>query len=94
MKSKRENHSQQSTEVSMSVRRTIVLATLWLASLIVVSTWTAAQARNDGPTVYSGETFGFRVSSPGGKEGVLVIRINGQWVEAQLSPRVSPVKNR
>jgi hypothetical protein len=79
----------------MSVRRTIVLAALWLASLIVVSTWTAAQARNDAtPTVYSGENLGFRVSSPGGKEGALVIRTNGQWVEAQLSPRVSPVKNR
>ena len=94
MKSKTRNHSVQSTEVYMSVRRTIVLAALWLASLIVVSTWTAAQApqaRNDA-TVYSGENFGFRVSSPGGKEGVLVVRINGQWVEAQLSARVSPVK--
>jgi hypothetical protein len=77
----------------MSVRRAIVLAALWLASLIVVSTWTAAQARNDAtPTAYAGENFGFRASQPGGKEGVLVIRINGQWVEAQLSARVSPVK--
>jgi hypothetical protein len=75
----------------LRARRVVVLGALWLASVIAISALTAAQVRNTA-TVYSGENIGFRPSSPGGKMGVLVVRINGEWVDAQLAPRLSPAK--
>jgi hypothetical protein len=45
------------------------------------------------PTVISGDDIGFRVEGLRGKTtpvGKLVIRLNGQWVEPELSDAVQP----
>lgn len=45
------------------------------------------------PTVISGDDIGFRVEGLRGKTtpvGKLVIRLNGQWVEPELSEPVQP----
>jgi hypothetical protein len=46
-----------------------------------------AAPRLQAPTIIAGNDLGFRVESHKGVTpvGVLVVRINGQWVEAQFS---------
>ena len=44
------------------------------------------------PEVLTGENIGFRPAQEGSRVGTLVIRIDGKWVEAQLSPRMWPAK--
>jgi hypothetical protein len=48
------------------------------------------------PTVIAGNDLGFRVESHKGNTpvGSLVVRINGQWVEAQFSFGIKPVTAR
>jgi hypothetical protein len=51
------------------------------------------------PQVLSGEDFGFKINpkaqrSGAAQVGQLVVRINGQWVEAQFAPRVQMVPLR
>ena len=69
-----------------------LLAVLWLASLVVVSAWTTAQQVRNTQVVYSGDNIGFRPTLAGGSEGTLVVRINGQWVEAKFAARFNPAK--
>jgi hypothetical protein len=66
----------------MSVRARVVLIVIWLASFVGVGVWaqTPPQQR-----VISGADLGFRVDGQardGTPTGKLVVRINGQWVEA------------
>ena len=66
----------------MSVRARVVLSVIWLASLVGVGVWaqTPPQQR-----VISGGDLGFRVEGQtrdGTPTGKLVVRMNGQWVEA------------
>ena len=44
--------------------------------------------RNASPVILSGEDIGFRVDATrnGVPVGVLVVRVNGKWVEAQAQP--------
>ena len=46
------------------------------------------------PEVVTGDNIGFRPAQEGSRVGTLVIRIDGQWVDAQLSagPRMLPAK--
>ena len=46
------------------------------------------------PAVLAGEDIGFRPAQEGSRVGTLMIRIDGKWVEAQLSggPRMMPAK--
>ena len=46
------------------------------------------------PVVYAGDDLGFRIDSEigGVKRGTLVIRVDGEWVEAQFAAKVRPVK--
>jgi hypothetical protein len=58
--------------------------------IAMTATWTYAQVvRVDPvtPTVVSGEDVGFRIEGNRGGTpvGTLVVRMNGQWVEADLS---------
>jgi hypothetical protein len=71
--------------------------TAWIASLIVVAIATFAYAQTRAPQnrVLSGNDVGFRVEgmdSSGKPSGVLVLRINGQWVEVGGFAEVRPVK--
>lgn len=70
------------------------LVAMWVLSLVVAGVLSAiatAQVNRQTPRVVSGADLGFRVNgqdrNTGKPVGVLVIRINGEWVE--VSPGVS-----
>ena len=85
----------------MSIRSRLVVATLWLLSLVFVGTLAAGQHLGfnplEEPIVVSGDDIGFRVEGyvgdfPGGP---LVIRLNGEWVEPKSpGPAAVPVHSR
>ena len=66
---------------------------LWLASLLVTGILVSAQTRRDPGTVISGTDIGFRPEGWNGKArtGTWVVRINGEWVEAQGSVKAVQV---
>jgi len=77
------------------MRRWLVL---WLASLVVVavlvSVLTAAQTNQANQRVLSGTDIGFRIDRSdraGRPVGALVVRINGNWVEATYAATPAPV---
>ena len=64
----------------------LVMIPLLLGTLLMAGVWVRAQAvRPQTPTVISGSDLGFRVDGHSGSTpiGVLVVRINGQWVEVE-----------
>jgi hypothetical protein len=64
----------------------LVIITSILGTLLMAGVLVHAQAvRPQPPTVISGPDLGFRVDSRKGNVpvGVLVVRINGQWVEVE-----------
>jgi len=69
----------------MSLCARIALALLWVASLVVVGSLVSAQTRRDPGSIISGGDIGFRPEGWNGKArtGTFVVRINGEWVEAQ-----------
>jgi hypothetical protein len=80
--------------------RFVVLA-LWLLSLVAVGSLVHAQDRvpaPTGPTVFSGADIGFQAVQSSGKTviGKLVIRVNGQWKDAEFQSigRVQPLSMR
>jgi hypothetical protein len=75
----------------MSLRQRIGVLVVWLASLIAVGAW--APAPQGEPKVISGGDIGFRVDRQerGVPMGRLVVRVNGQWVEAGFAPGISRV---
>jgi hypothetical protein len=82
----------------MTLRTRIVVATLWIVSLALVGSLASAQVRRPEPpaAVISGTDIGFRPEGWQGKvrTGTWVVRIDGQWVEAASSPKISPVTTR
>ena len=76
----------------MSFSSRIILIVVWVVSLVAAGVMTHAQApsqpplRAQAPTVLSGSDVGFRVDGRKGSAavGVLVVRINGQWVETEF----------
>jgi hypothetical protein len=77
----------------MSVRKIALVVALWVVSLFAVGTLVRAQVLTSPnkfpePKVISGADFGMRVESQqnGVLLGPLVVRVNGQWVEAQIAP--------
>ena len=83
----------------MSVRRWLVVGVLWVVSLFAVGSIVAAQIPNMKevtPKVLAGPDVGFRVEATQGDRvvGQIVVKVNGNWVEATLgsSRRVSPLK--
>ena len=72
----------------MQKRIGVILA--WALSLVAVGALTHAQApasQAKAPTIISGSDLGFRVDKSNGNTpvGTLVVRINGQWVEADFN---------
>jgi hypothetical protein len=64
-----------------------------LLALVASGTWVLAQSVQPKPvfpTVISGDDIGFRMESRTGSRptGRLVVRINGQWVEAEFAAGV------
>jgi hypothetical protein len=88
-----------SREAIMVNRSRLVVAALWVLSLVGVGGLTRAeddQARPDPLTleqfvVYSGSDIGFRVYKPLEKvpTGRLVVKMNGRWTEVEIKPSES-----
>jgi len=74
----------------MTIRARILIAVLWIGSLLAVGAVTYAQSqarefrRLPEPKVMTGGDIGFRVDGVYGNmpTGTVVIQVNGQWVEA------------
>lgn len=66
---------------------------LWLASLMLTGILASAQTRREAGAVISGGDIGFRPEGWNGKArtGTWVVRINGEWVDAQGSMKAVPV---
>lgn len=82
------------------MRFRLVVVALTIVFAAVAWQWTAAQAiavKPVTPRVMSGGDVGFRVEGLRGDTpvGRLVVRVNGRWVEAELSGAVqSPLSTR
>jgi len=72
------------------IRISVVL--LWLVSLVLTGILASAQTRRDAGAVISGADIGFRPEGWNGKArtGTWVVRINGEWVDAQGSMKAVP----
>ena len=72
------------------IRFSVVL--LWLASLVLTGILASAQTRREAGAVISGGDIGFRPDGWNGKArtGTWVVRINGEWVDAQGSMKAVP----
>ena len=73
----------------MSIRTIVVLACLWVFSLIAVRTMSAQSYATNPlpePKILSGSDFGVRIDGEqnGRPVGLLVVKINDKWVEVQL----------
>ena len=69
----------------MTARSRWIFVLLWFVSLVVVGAGAAAQTRRETGAVISGTDIGFRPEGWNGKArtGTFVVRINGEWMEAQ-----------
>ena len=81
------------------MRKRIGLIVAWAVSLVAVGVLAHAQApAPDGktPTVIAGNDVGFRVDRYNGSTpvGTLVVKVNGQWVEADFSVVIKRLSNR
>jgi hypothetical protein len=76
------------------IRFSVVL--LWLASLVLTGILASAQTRREAGAVISGGDIGFRPDGWNGKArtGTWVVRINGEWVDAQASMKAVPATTR
>jgi hypothetical protein len=63
-----------------------------LASLVLTGILASAQTRRESAAVISGGDIGFRPEGWNGKArtGTWVVRINGEWVDAQGSMKAVP----
>jgi len=78
----------------MSVTSRWIVALLWLASLVAVVA--AAQTRREAGAVIAGDNIGFRPEGWNGKArtGTFVVKVNGEWVEAQSVMKAVPATTR
>jgi hypothetical protein len=83
----------------MTTRSWLVLGVVWLISLVAVGTVVSAQAPLwrpvPTPKVLFGDDVGFRVEGVRGEvpTGVIVIKVNGDWVEVQVGgPKPGPIR--
>jgi hypothetical protein len=79
----------------MSIRRIAAVAVLWVASLFLVGTIAKGQSHSIypvPPTVVSGPDFGFRIEGEqnGVPVGLLVVKIDGKWVQARIGSTKGP----
>ena len=77
------------------VRRFTVIV-LWVASLVLTGILVSAQTRRDPAAIISGADIGFRQEGWNGKArtGTWVVRVNGEWVEAQGVIKAVPATTR
>ena len=77
------------------VRRFTVIV-LWVASLVLTGILVSAQTRREPAAIISGTDIGFRPEGWNGKArtGTWVVRVNGEWVEAQGAIKAVPATTR
>jgi hypothetical protein len=80
----------------MTLRSRLLMAVLWIASLVFVGAIATAQTRRDPSAVISGGDIGFRPEGWQGsaRTGTFLVRINGQWVEAIATTKMLPATTR
>ncbi len=81
----------------MHTRSRVLVVLLWLVSLVVTGAVAAAQSsRREPAAVISGNDIGFRPEGWNGKArtGTWLVRINGEWVEAQGAFKTVPATTR
>jgi hypothetical protein len=82
----------------MTLRARILMAVLWIGSLVFVGAIATAQtvARPDSAPVISGGDIGFKPDGWRGtaRTGTWMVRIDGKWVEAVASTHASPATTR
>jgi hypothetical protein len=80
----------------MTISSRWVVVLLWLVSLVAVVSVVAAQTRRDPGTVITGDNIGFRPEGWNGKArtGTWVVRVNGEWVDAQTAMKAMPATTR
>ena len=75
----------------MSIRTAVIVAVLWLVSLISVATAREQPAQGVplDAKILSGDDIGFRIDSMQGNVpvGTFVIRLNGKWVETRSTTK-------
>ena len=79
----------------MSTRARLVVAMLWIVSLVAVAAVAGDQKVPAGSSgeIVSGGDIGFRVESMQGHipVGTLVIRWKGQWIEPAMTKKIVPI---
>ena len=81
----------------MTARSRYIVALVWLVSLMAAAAVGAAQiSRREPAPVISGNDIGFRPEGWNGKarSGTWLVRINGEWVEAQGAFKTVPATTR
>ena len=80
----------------MARRVRFTMFVVWVASLVITGILASAQTRRESAAVISGGDIGFRPEGWSGKArtGTWVVRINGEWVEAQGSVKAVPATTR
>jgi hypothetical protein len=83
-------------EVDMSVRSRVIIAALWIVSLVGIGVIASAQPRREPDAVITGSDIGFRPEGWRGKArtGTWVVRINGEWVDALAAMKTQPATTR
>jgi hypothetical protein len=79
----------------MSLRTGFLVASAWAVSLVGVGLWAADVAKRPGEMkVVSGDNLGIRLEGRQGEVrlGTLVVRVDGEWVEVQLAPKLTHAK--
>jgi hypothetical protein len=82
--------------MTMTLRSRLLMALLWIGSLVFIGALATAQMRRDPAPVISGADIGFRPEGWQGaaRTGTWVVRINGQWVEAISGTKAAPATTR
>ena len=78
----------------MAIRSWLILVVVWLISLVAVGKAQAPCWGLPEPKVLFGDDVGFRVEGMRGEvpTGVIVIKVNGNWVEVQVGgPKPGPL---
>ena len=82
----------------MNLRTRILMAVLWIGSLMFVGAVATAQTqtKKDPAAVISGADIGFKPDGWRGnvRTGTWMVRINGEWVEAVGSTKAAPATTR
>lgn len=75
--------------------RIALMVVAWLGSIAAVGVWAQTLGRSE-PKVLAGGDVGFRVDKMegGAPSGRLVVRINGQWVEASFAAGIARIGTR